>query len=72
MITIMITGFACLAFGLYAGKKRAAGRSWGGILSDLTRAIRFAIVNAWKKASYPFKKENTSEHDECCADQPLL
>lgn len=72
MIAIIITGFACLAFGLYAGKKRAAGRSWGGILSDLTRAIHFAVVNAWKKASYPFKKENPSGNDECDAERPLL
>lgn len=49
MFTIIVVGLACMAFGLYAGKRRADGTSWYMIASELTSS-------AWRLVSNPFKK----------------
>ena len=46
-----IVGTACFALGLYAGKRRAKGRSWKMIAEDL-----------WKGFVYPFR----ADREEAC------
>lgn len=48
----MITGtvgVVCLGIGVYAGKKRAAGKSWTSIANDLGRDSVSTAKAAWGK-----------------------
>lgn len=49
MIALAIVGVSCMAFGLYAGKRRAEGLGWARIVSDLSSDF-------WRILTDPFKK----------------
>lgn len=57
MITTAVIGAACLALGLYSGKKRAKGKGWSKIASDLWYDTCRNVKIAWGKISSPFKME---------------
>ena len=65
---LAIVGLLCLMAGLYAGKKRADGRSWCGIVSDMAvDAFKFLEV-VWQKLSYPFRKGKPKSKDDGSSD----
>ena len=47
---------AGVAFGLYAGKRRAHGDSWSRISHDLCDDTIGIAKSAWTKVSAPFRK----------------
>ena len=49
MILLAITGIVCMAFGLYAGKKRANGLGWCKIVADCAVDI-FTAVSSFFRA----------------------
>lgn len=56
MITFIVA-MACLAIGLYAGKRRANGSSWHDIAYELSKGACDLAVNAWNAVSSPFKRD---------------
>ena len=55
---VCLVGVACLAFGLYAGKRRAKGMSWKAISGEL-----------WEKMSGPFRADGAQEGDGVRSDE---
>lgn len=55
MLTIII-GVLCLALGLYAGKRRAAGAGWSKIVCDLAMASWRFVSRVYEVVSRPFRK----------------
>ena len=64
MITTAVIGAACLALGLYSGKKRAKGEGWSEITSDLWNDTCHNVKMAWGKVSSPFKMEEPFDDPE--------
>ena len=56
MLTAMVS-VACLAIGLYAGKRRAKGSGWKEIACELAKGARDVAEIAWRKATWPFRRE---------------
>lgn len=52
---------ACLAFGLYAGKRRERGMGWLAIAIDMMKGVFSAAAETLKWAYGPFRKER---HDQ--------
>ena len=48
---------ACLAFGLYAGKRRASGCGWYAIVRELANGAWAIAVKAWNLVSEPFRRD---------------
>ena len=55
MITTAVIGAACLALGLYSGKKRARGEKWSEIADDLRKDMCHTLRTAYDKVSGPFR-----------------
>lgn len=55
MITTAVVGAACLALGLYSGKKRARGEKWAEIAEDLRKDTCHTLRTACDKVSRPFR-----------------
>lgn len=53
-VLILGTG---MAFGLYAGKKRAKGQTWREVIIDLAMDLWRNAKSAWNKASVLFRRE---------------
>ena len=57
-----------MAIGLYSGKKRAGGKTWREVCSDLSKDILRNVNSAWNKAAGLFMREvkpdNESERNE--------
>lgn len=64
MFGAIISGFAGLAFGLYAGKKRAHGKAWSVILADLAECISREVKEGWRAVSDSFKKDESRGVDQ--------
>ena len=57
-----------MAIGLYSGKKRAGGKTWREVCSDLSKDVLRNANSAWNKAAGLFRREvkpeNESERNE--------
>lgn len=57
-----------IAIGLYSGKKRAVGKTWREVCSDLSKDVMKNANSAWNKAESLFRRdvkpENESERNE--------
>lgn len=51
-----IVGFACLSFGLYAGRRRAEGKSWHEIACELARGVWNVAAATFGALAKPFRK----------------
>lgn len=60
-VLILGTG---MAFGLYAGKKRAKGETWKEVCIDLARDSLRNAKSAWNKVAEPFRREKPSEKQD--------
>ena len=54
LITVAV---ACMAFGLYAGKRRANGCGWYSIACELAKGAWDLAARAWNFVSRPFRKD---------------
>ena len=67
MLDAIIFAFG-MAIGLYSGKKRAAGKTWSEVCSDLSKDILRNVNSAWNKAAGLFRRDvkpdNESERNE--------
>lgn len=54
---LIVVAVACLAFGLYAGKRRANGVGWNAIACELAKGARDIVAQAWDVVSGPFRKD---------------
>ena len=57
----VVVGFACMAFGLYAGKKRAKGDEWFAILKCLVSDLVSFARAAWDKTAGIFSAERKED-----------
>lgn len=55
MIVYTFIGFT---LGLYAGKRRANGKGWGEIFSEMFRGILSAAKSIWSRIREQFKKDD--------------
>lgn len=60
-VLILVIG---MAFGLYAGKKRAKGQTWREVSIDLAMDLWRNAKSAWNKAAEPFRREKPSEKQD--------
>ncbi len=60
-VLILGTG---MAFGLYAGKKRAKGKTWKEVGIDLARDSWRNAKSAWNKVAEPFRREKPPEKQD--------
>lgn len=58
---VLIVG---LAIGLYAGKKRAKGKTWCEVTVDLSEDAWRNAVSAWNKVSCPFRREKSEKTEK--------
>lgn len=63
-IVVLIAG---LAVGLYAGKKRAKGKTWFEVVVDFSKDAWRNAVSVCKKLAYPFRREKPD-----CSDRPAI
>ena len=56
MILLIFTGIVCMAFGLYAGKKRVNGLGWCKIVADCAVDIFTAVYPLFRAITSPFAK----------------
>ena len=55
---------AGLAIGLYAGKKRARGKTWCEVTVDLSKDAWRNTVSVWNKVSWPFRREKSEQAEK--------
>ena len=60
-VLILLTG---MAFGLYAGKKRAKGKTWKEVGIDLAGDLWRNAMSACNKVAEPFRREKPSEKQD--------
>ena len=58
---LILTGIVCMAFGLYAGKKRANGLGWCRIVADCAVDIFTSVSSFFRAITSPFAKGKTKE-----------
>lgn len=54
-LLVVMSGFT---LGLYAGKRRAAGKSWCAIAGDMVKGIGYLAQCAWQKLCAQFRKDD--------------
>ena len=57
-----------IAIGLYSGKKRAVGKTWSEVCSDLSKDVLRNANSAWNKAACLFRRDAKPE-DESGRDE---
>lgn len=60
-VLILVTG---IAFGLYAGKKRAKGKTWNEVGIDLAGDLWRNAVSAYNKVAETFRCEKPSKNQD--------
>ena len=63
-MVLLIVGTVCFMAGLYAGKKRAAGMSWGDTTRDMASSVYRICASIWRRISYPFRKGDGGQTPE--------
>lgn len=58
MICSIIVGATGLTFGLYAGKRRANGKTWREIACELWCGMVSILAVIWRKITFQFKKDD--------------
>ena len=58
MFVELLVGTAGFTLGLYAGKRRAAGKGWGVIAGDMARSVCSMAQCAWQKLCVQFRKDD--------------
>lgn len=61
---VLTVAFACLAVGLYAGKRRAGGLGWYEIACEMVKGFIDVIAKVWGFVSWPFRKEKKGDAGE--------
>ena len=56
---LLFVSVSCLAFGLYAGKRRAVGMGWHEIACEVAVCLCGLVKKAWQALSWPFAKDKT-------------
>jgi hypothetical protein len=59
----MIIFASGMAIGLYSGKKRAAGKTWREVFSDMLKDVRRNADSAWNKAAGLFSRDVKPEDE---------
>lgn len=54
----LLVGTAGFTLGLYAGKRRAAGKGWVAIAGEMAKGVWSLIANIWGKIYSQFKKDD--------------
>ena len=59
----IVSGVACVACGVYMGKLRAQGKSWGQIGRMIFDGAQHAISNVYRTTKKVFKRDDASVVD---------
>lgn len=65
----LLVGTAVFTLGLYAGKRRAAGKGWGVIAGDMARGVCSMAQCAWQKLCAQFRKDDPNVVEGEIADK---
>lgn len=60
MIGSVVVGTAGFTLGLYAGKRRANGKGWGEITSEIIKGLCSVVSRVWSRIRAQFKKDAPS------------